>query len=117
MAAPNDREMRGFINAAQSGNIKGMESFLRSHPDSLEAKWHGRQALLWAAQWGRVESVVFLLQQGANINAVDDQGFTAYKWAYTNNTTNRARDVMAVLEKNPNFREARRTIAPRGPGF
>ena len=41
----------------------------------------GKTCLMWASSQGRVDTVAVLLEAGADVNAVDEDGVSALMWA------------------------------------
>ena len=85
----NEPNAQWFL-AAKQGNIPELEKQLAQSPSLLEAKDEDlgvsrkfvratfqMTALLWATDAGNLDAARFLLQRGADLNAVDTEGNTA----------------------------------------
>lgn len=63
----------------------------------------GHTALLWAAYQGHTTTVRFLLQEGANLHAVDSDGCSALHWA---SNRNHVEVVQFLIDEGANIRLA-----------
>jgi ankyrin repeat protein len=86
-----------FFMAARDGQIDAMRAFVEKGVDPAQKGARGWTALMFAASAHRssVGTLEFLLDHGADINAIDDDGRTALDWALTRGET----DVSAFLRK------------------
>ena len=80
--------MAYLLNACESGDLdavraeidRGVDPNLQWH-DPARAYRHGKSALMWAARFGHVQIVDFLIQQGADINFVHKRVGNALHYA------------------------------------
>ncbi len=86
-----------FFMAARDGQIDAMRAFVDKGVDPAQKGARGWTPLMFAAsaQGANIGSLKFLLNHGADINAIDDDGRTALDWALTRGET----DVAAFLRK------------------
>lgn len=74
-AAPQFRDLDGFMRAAWDGDIAAMQSFLdafgKEHVDTPRGGEGDYTALMWAAKSGSAAAVNFLLDNGADVNYGD----------------------------------------------
>lgn len=75
MKDTNDIET--WFKAIESGNINKIAIILENNPKLLEAKKNGEPALIFAIYKHHFNVVKFLLDKGANIETVNNLGFTA----------------------------------------
>lgn len=82
-SAPKTQEdIDEFVAAAREGNLDAVKAFYNTGGDINKPNQRGQTALMWAAQRGHLEVVKFLVQLGANVNAVDtDRQEPALMWA------------------------------------
>jgi ankyrin repeat protein len=79
-----------FFRAARLGELDNLRTIITNYPDMLDDKVSstGATALVLAAENGHIRSVKFLLEQGADIDAVDTVGrnalFMAAKYGKAN---------------------------------
>ena len=79
-----------LVDAAYAGNLSGVRSALAAganinHGDTDMAD--RRTALMWAAIGGYLEIARYLVEQGADVNRRDLDGWTALRWAEANDQT------------------------------
>jgi ankyrin repeat protein len=75
MVMDNKEEL---FNQIRNGNSKAMEILLKNNPKFLEIQdERGSTPLLLAAYYGHVDMVEFLLDKGAQVDALDGSGNTA----------------------------------------
>ncbi|HJR57883.1 MAG TPA: ankyrin repeat domain-containing protein [Vicinamibacterales bacterium] len=86
-----------FFMAARDGQIDAMRAFVEKGVDPAQKGARGWTALMFAASAHRssIGTLKFLLNHGADVNAMDDNGRTALDWALTRGET----DVSAFLRK------------------
>ncbi len=77
-ANPANQEL---INAAENGNLEGVEAALSAGVDVNYADVHGNTALILAAAYGHTEMVRLLIEHGADVNRANNYGNTALTWA------------------------------------
>jgi ankyrin repeat protein len=66
-----------FINAAKSGDLSAVKSFIAGGADVNAKVNNGLTALMLASQQGNKEVVELLLAKGADVNAKNNEGWTA----------------------------------------
>ena len=66
--------------AISKGDIEVVKKFIEYGSDVNE-KSNGMTPLMLAARYNKVEIIKILLSNGANLNAKDEKGFTALKYA------------------------------------
>lgn len=64
-------------------------------PEAIDSR-HRKTALIWASETGSADTVRVLLNHGANVNAQDNQSFSALRYATANACTE---TVQLLLEK------------------
>lgn len=80
-----------FCEAAELGDLPRLKSLLAEDPSLVSCRWEGATALHFAALRGRLDCIEFLLRNGADINALDEEfGSPAIGWA---NETGKMRAV------------------------
>jgi len=86
-----------FFMAARDGQIDAMRAFVEKGVDPAQKGARGWTPLMFAASAHRasIGTLEFLLNHGADINPIDDDGRTALDWALTRGET----DVSAFLRK------------------
>ncbi|HNT28501.1 MAG TPA: ankyrin repeat domain-containing protein [bacterium] len=81
-AAKTQDEIDEFVSAAREGDLNAVKTFYNTGGDINKPNARGQTALMWAAQRGHLEVVKFLVQLGANVNAVDaDRQEPVLMWA------------------------------------
>lgn len=81
-APKTQEEIDEFVAAAREGNLAAVKEFYNTGGDVNKPNARGQTALMWAAQRGHLEVVKFLVQLGANPNAVDtDRQEPVLMWA------------------------------------
>ena len=76
----NKRTLSKLWNACKHGDVKTVER-LAIKKAGANAKAHGMALIHIAARYGNTNTVRYLLSLGANVNAVDEEGWTALHWA------------------------------------
>ncbi|KAJ5853169.1 hypothetical protein N7534_005712 [Penicillium rubens] len=72
---------RSLLHYAAMGNCTNLLLYLlQSKPDIVSRDQWGRAALFWAAEYGSLAVANILLEQGANLNALDYEGGTPLTW-------------------------------------
>lgn len=86
-----------FFMAARDGQTDAMRAFVEKGVDPAHKGARGWTALMFAASAHRssIGTLKFLLNHGAEVNAIDDDGRTALDWALTRGET----DVSVFLRK------------------
>lgn len=83
--------------AAAMGDIEQVRSLIIANPSRLEERTStGMTPLMSAAASGEIEVVRFLISRSANLNALDNQGWTALEHAKRNNH----QDLASFLAKS-----------------
>lgn len=94
-----------LIKAAASGNVGFMQMLLGLGADSLGESWYGN-AMHCAAEAGRVEALLELLQNGLDVNIRDRRGRTALHCATDNGHIAAMRTLLARgADINAKFKE------------
>jgi ankyrin repeat protein len=99
-----------FFMAARDGNVDAVRAFVGAGADPSITGMRGWTALMLAAsaRHSSPAMLMYLVDQGANVNATDDAGRTALDWALTRGET----DVSALLRKAGARSNATATTAP-----
>lgn len=96
--APNKNDvMDALCRCAEqdSRSIPVMEILMEEgHIGVNDKGWKSNTPLMYAAAYGDVETVEYLLSCGADVDAVDDDGETAIDWAERNGRT----DILLLLK-------------------
>ena len=102
IAAGADR--KGAIHhAVEVGNTK-LISMLLSTGMSIDSRWHGSTPLHHAAILAEVECVEYLIKNGADVNAVDELGYTPLHEAAWQRWTYLQSDGQLILHPTVKFR-------------
>jgi ankyrin repeat protein len=81
--------------AALNSNVAALKAVVAKDPEQVnQPDSHGRTPLMRAAREGKGEMMQVLIAAGANVNAIDDQGNTAY----TSAAMGESEEAMKVLE-------------------
>jgi mono/diheme cytochrome c family protein len=81
-AMPVDPLLAAMITAVRSGSRAAVQPLLAANPSLLNAKDAAGSTLLHhAAAFGTVDTMTFLLDAGADVNAKNRRGSTALHWA------------------------------------
>ncbi len=99
-----------FMQAAKNNNIQELQDAVRNHVYVLARDDNGFTALHWAAQTGSKEAVLFLINNGANVeDAQNKEHITPAQLAHRMHHT----DIEALLSKAADEQATRRkTIIP-----
>jgi hypothetical protein len=76
VAALQQERVQSFCLAAATGSVYTLRQIVSSGLDVNSADYDRRTALLVAAAHGKDNCIDFLLASGANVDWVDNQGFT-----------------------------------------
>lgn len=76
-----------LINAACYDAVAAIKILIEKGAD-IEAKSDSKTALLWALDLGLEKTALFLINEGANVNIKDKNGFTALHYAAKSNLKN-----------------------------
>ncbi|MEL6149872.1 MAG: acyltransferase family protein [Chloroflexota bacterium] len=87
---------------ARAGNIAGMQSFINEglHVNAADPE-HGNTAVMLASFNGHVEAVDWLVEQGADVNAVNNAGMTALSGTISLGRANTVGRVLAAGAELP----------------
>jgi len=86
-----------LLDAADGGNLAGVEEALTNGADVNAKDNDGWTALHWASRLGHIETVKALLQvDGIEINAKDNDGWTALHYASMNGRTEVVKALLQV---------------------
>lgn len=71
--APEREDIQAFMSAGSSGDIPAMKKFVKKFPGYIDA---GRSAgdyntLMWSSKAGKISSIDFLAENGANVDVTD----------------------------------------------
>ena len=91
MATPaKDNPEENFAWAVKTGDIEGVKKFVETQNMSVNMADHAnkRTPMHWAADFGQVEVMTYLLAKGANVNAKDQHGITPLLAAVYENHAN-----------------------------
>ncbi|XP_066023099.1 E3 ubiquitin-protein ligase MIB2-like isoform X3 [Pocillopora verrucosa] len=72
-----EREEPGLVNAAGSNNLLRLKEILDANPEQIDELAGGHTALHVACHQGHCDIIRELLERGANIDILDNQGYTA----------------------------------------
>ena len=102
-----------FFMAAREGQLEAMEAFVDAGFDANFKGLKGWTALMLAAggDTPRIPAMQYLIELGADVNAVDGDGRTALDWALTRGNTETSRFLESVGAK----RHAAATPPPAPP--
>ena len=93
---PPPSQEAAFFNAAGSGDVAALESMINSGVDvNAKDASFGHTALIIASRRGHLPVVDLLLTKGADVNATDNYGNTALRWALRANKG----DAQAVIQR------------------
>jgi len=89
---------------ARSGNLKAIKEMVKHQNVNVNAMdKKGKTALMWAANYGHIEVVKFLVKSGADVNIADNKGRTALIIARKNQMPfNRYREIVKYLDRLKN---------------
>jgi len=77
-----------IVQAAKENNINGIKKIINSNVSLNEKDQEfGKNALMWAAWDDNYEIAKFLIESGADINEIDNHGYTALLWAIKKGST------------------------------
>ena len=97
-------EIRAFVEMARVGNHQAMKAFLARYPEAIDGResQHDWTALMVAAGWvGHKETVLFLLERGADIDIKSANGTTALSWA----KYNKRKEIIQILTNEQKQRQ------------
>ncbi len=95
-----------FCEAAERGDLACLKTLLEQDASLVSARWEGATALHYAALRGRLDCINFLLKNGADIDAVDEEfGSSPIGWA---NETGKMRavDLLELRGASMSLRQA-----------
>jgi hypothetical protein len=71
-----------IYGVVEDGNVSGLRELLETYDNVTEREFDdGRKALHFAVWYGQVDVAKLLIQYGANVNAVDNRGYSALFYA------------------------------------
>ena len=83
--------------AISKGDIESVKKFIEYGVDVNEES-NGMTPLMVAARYNKVDIIKILVSNGAHVNAKDDKGFTALKYAELSNA-NEALELLKIAAK------------------
>jgi hypothetical protein len=76
-------EVREYTSAAFKGDFEAVQAFIQKYPDEIDAKpFSGRTALMYAAERHK-DIAKFLIQNNADVNALNEDGVSVLMVAIT----------------------------------
>ncbi len=87
-------EVTPLCNAIVKGDLSTVKKFIEYGSDVNESM-NGTTPLMLAARYNKVEIIKVLLEKGAKLEAKDEKGFTALKYAQLSN----ANEAVAYLKQ------------------
>jgi len=95
-----------FCAAAETGDLRQLQALLAGDPELIHSRVDGATALHFAALRGRLDVIDWLLSQGADIDALDEE-FGSPPIAWANETGKmRAVDLLDLRGANYSLRHA-----------
>ncbi|MCK5057311.1 MAG: ankyrin repeat domain-containing protein [Candidatus Aminicenantes bacterium] len=107
----------GMHQAAETGNLKKLETLLKEDPALINEKdSYGMTPLHWAVDKGHRRTAEFLIEKGADVNAKDKIGETPLRYAvskeYSSMATMLILNGAKVSTKEEDVRDMLKRIAP-----
>jgi len=87
----NDTELltvKNWFQAIKLGNLGNVKVFIKHKFDVNTKDTRGNSALMWASTDGNTEIAKLLIEAGADINTINNSGFTAFAFASKNQHNN-----------------------------
>ena len=102
--AAQNNELDIFFEHIRFSKIEQIKPILKKHPEWLETKnKSGRTPLLIATILGRKETIIFLLDLGANIHERDHLGYSAFHFAMEHAHTRSLCEVLIERGADPTY--------------
>lgn len=95
-----------FCEAAELGDLPRLKTLFAEDPTLIGGRWEGATALHYASLRGRLECIEFLIRNGADVNALDEEfGSSPIGWA---NETGKMRavDLLEMRGAHMSLRQA-----------
>lgn len=69
--------MTEFIWSVKNGELKDVQDFVEKQNKDINAQIEGRCPIHYAADYGQIEIIKYLVSKGANVNVLDRHGISA----------------------------------------